>query len=90
MTSIVEVDKAGRIVIPKKVRDELGIGENTHLLLTTTRQGQLVLHKLDFEDLARRLEEEIGDGDAEGLFEEVRRETNDRIRAVYPTIFTRQ
>jgi len=57
MTEIVESDKSGRIVIPKSLREELNMKENTRFILTKRGKGQLLLQKIDVEEIARRLEE---------------------------------
>jgi AbrB family looped-hinge helix DNA binding protein len=43
MTSVIEPDSSGRVVIPKQVRDELGITPKTQLLLTSNQKGQIII-----------------------------------------------
>ena len=52
MAEVVSVDKAGRIVIPKAVREAAGIDERAKLLIAATEKGRVVLQKLDVESLA--------------------------------------
>jgi len=85
MAEIVEVDKSGRIVIPKKLRDEIGIQAKTRLILTK-RDGNLTLMPLDVDEIARRLEAELKDVDVEGIAREIRREINDKIRKQHPEL----
>jgi len=59
LASIVEADKSGRIVIPKRLRDELGITDRTKFILTKNGRDQLLLQKIDVKEIARRLEEEL-------------------------------
>jgi len=85
MAEIVEVDKSGRIVIPKKLREEIGIKAKTRLILTK-RDGNLTLTPLDVDEIARRLEAELKDVDVEGIAQEIRREINDKIRKQHPEL----
>ena len=54
MATIVESDGSGRIVIPKKIRDEFGIVGRTQFLLTHNKKGQILLQKIDVDEIARR------------------------------------
>ncbi|WP_457548814.1 AbrB/MazE/SpoVT family DNA-binding domain-containing protein [Archaeoglobus sp.] len=53
----VKVDKFGRIVIPKEIRNRLGIHENTELTLTV-KDDEIVL-KIQRNDLEKRVDELI-------------------------------
>lgn len=86
MVEIVEVDKSGRIVIPKKLRKDLGIGEKTKFILAKKGKGQLLLQKLDVEDIAERLEKELAGKDIDAIAAELRKEINERIRTKYPDL----
>jgi len=81
MVSLVESDASGRIVIPKKIRDEFGISGRTQFLLSSNEKGQILLQKLDVEEIARRLEDELGDVPVEDLAKSIRKEINDKIRS---------
>jgi AbrB family looped-hinge helix DNA binding protein len=84
MAIVVESDGSGRIVIPKKIRDEFGISGRTQFLLTSNEKGQILLQKIDVEEIARRLEEELGDKPVEELAESIRKEINEKIRSRHP------
>jgi len=85
MAEIVEVDKAGRIVLPKRLRDELGIHERTRLMLMK-RDGNLIMMRLDVDEIARKLEEELAGIDVEGIATSVRREINAKIAKEHPEL----
>ncbi len=87
MAEIVRTDASGRVVIPKKVRDELGITSDTRFLLSSRGQGQLLLQKLDVDAIAHRLEEELAGRDVDAIVKTVRKEIEAKIRAKYPDIF---
>jgi len=84
MTEVVESDKSGRIVIPKSLREELNMKENTRFILTKRGKGQLLLQKIDVEEIARRLEEELASKDIDAIVEAIRKEINEKIKVDYP------
>lgn len=86
MAEIVEVDKSGRIVIPKKLRKELGIKEKTKFVLARRGEGQILMQKLDVEEIARKLEKELAGKDIDAITEAVRKEINEKIRTRYPDL----
>ena len=81
MVSLVESDTSGRIVIPKRIRDEHGITGRTQFLLSSNGKGQITLQKIDVEEMARRLQEELRDVPVEELAKYIRKEINDKIRS---------
>jgi AbrB family looped-hinge helix DNA binding protein len=85
MAEIVEVDGSGRIVLPKRLRDELGIKKSTKLMLTR-RGDKLVATRLDVDELARRLESELSGVEVEKLGESVRKEINEKIAREHPEL----
>jgi AbrB family looped-hinge helix DNA binding protein len=88
MAEIVEVDKSGRIVIPKRLRKDLGIKEKTKFILARRGEGQILLQKLDVEKMAQRLETELAGKDIDAIAEAVRKEINEKIRKRYPDLLT--
>jgi len=86
MSEVVSVDKAGRIVIPKAVRDAAGIDERAKLLIAATGKGRVVLQKLDVESLADHLEKELAGKDVDAIVRKVREEIHARIRKDYPDL----
>ncbi len=85
MVEILEVDKAGRIVLPKRLRDEMQIRERTRLILTR-RGDKLILMRLDVEEIARRLEEELKGVDVGEIASSIRREINAKIAEEHPEL----
>lgn len=86
MVEIVESDKSGRIVIPKSLREELDIREKTKFILTKRGKGQLLLQKIDVEEMARRLEKELAGKDIDAIVEAIRKEINEKIKAYHPNL----
>jgi AbrB family looped-hinge helix DNA binding protein len=87
MAEIVEVDKAGRIVLPKRLRDELGIRERTRLILMK-RDGGLTVMPLDVDEIARRLNDELKEVDVKKIAASVRGEINAKIAREHPELST--
>jgi AbrB family looped-hinge helix DNA binding protein len=88
MAEIVEVDGSGRIVLPKRLREELGIRARTKLMLTR-RGDKLVAIRLDVDELVRRLESELEGVKVEDLADSVRKEINEKISREHPELSTR-
>lgn len=86
MAEIVSVDRAGRVVIPKGIRDAAGIDETAKLLIAVAEQGRVVLQKLDVDAIAARLEKELAGKDVDAIVRRVREEIRARIRKTYPDL----
>ena len=86
MATIVEADRSGRIVIPKKIRDELGITEKTQFILTKNQRDQILLQKIDVKEMAKRLEEELEGKPIDSIVESIRKEINEKVKAHYPDL----
>ena len=86
MAQVVASDRSGRIVIPKNLRLELGIKQNTKFILTKKGHGQLLLQMLNVDEIARKLEEELTGTDVDVIVHKVRKEMNEKIRTQYPDL----
>ena len=84
MTAVVPVDRAGRIVIPKETREAQGIGPETKFLLVEGKDGSLWLQRLDPEELARRIHDELGGANLAPLFAKIEAEMEALASAKYP------
>jgi len=85
MTRIVSVDPAGRILIPKAIRELAGFTEKTKLLVIA-EEGRVVLQRLDAGLLAARIGKELAGKDVDAVIRKVRQETRARVRKVYPNL----
>ncbi|MGI0149006.1 MAG: AbrB/MazE/SpoVT family DNA-binding domain-containing protein [Thermoplasmata archaeon] len=74
MASVVTIDRTGRIVIPKETRKAQRIQPGTKFLLVEGRDGRLWLQRLDPDELAKRLHEELKDVDLDPLIKKVKAE----------------
>jgi bifunctional DNA-binding transcriptional regulator/antitoxin component of YhaV-PrlF toxin-antitoxin module len=88
MVEVVEMDVSGRIVIPKNVRRELKIARVTKFILANRGEGQLLLQKLDVDEIARRLKDELAGKDIDRIVKSVRKEINRKIKAQYSDLLT--
>ncbi len=86
MAEVVEIDGSGRIVIPKSLREELRIKGKSRFILAKGGEGRLLLQKLDVDEIARRLEDELADRDVDGIVKTVRKEIERKIKARYPDL----
>ena len=86
VAEVVTIDRAGRVVIPKAIRQAAGIEERANLLIAVAERGRIVLQMLDVESLAARLEKELAGKDVEAIARKVRKEINARIRKEYPDL----
>jgi AbrB family looped-hinge helix DNA binding protein len=77
---VTTIDKAGRVVIPKEIRDKMHLEENCILLLAETHGDALILKKLDIQQIAERLRAELKGKDLDEIAREVEAESNERVR----------
>lgn len=78
--AVTNIDKAGRVVIPKEIRERMGLKEDSALLVTEADRGVVILKKLDIEELARRLRQELKGMDVEAIAARVEEGSNERAR----------
>ncbi len=81
VATIVTVDKAGRIVIPKETRDAQRIRAGTKFLLVEGRSGNMWLQRLDADELAAKIDEELRGANIEQIIAKVKAETERRAVA---------
>ncbi len=86
MTAVVQMDKAGRIVIPKETRAAHRIPAGTKFLLVEAPDGRLWLQRLDPEELARRIEKELKGVDLDPVIAKVKAEVNRLAEERYPAL----
>ncbi len=84
MAEVISIDDSGRLVIPKSVRDSLGIIGGDKFILTEGEHGRLLLQKFDIEELAARLKDEIKGKDIDAIVKRIRKEMNEKIKKRYP------
>ena len=78
------MDRAGRIVIPKETREAQGISPGTKFLLIEGKDGSLWLQRLDPQELARRIREELGGVDLAPLVAKIEAEMESIAASKYP------
>ena len=88
MTEVVSIDKAGRLVIPKSIRDSLGIKGGTKFIITEGEHGRLFLQKLNIEEIAERLHKEMDKMDVDAIVKRIRKEVNEKVKRRYKDLFT--
>ena len=80
MEAVTKIDKAGRVVIPKEIRQRMHLKEDSSLLISETNGGVVILKKLDIEELAKRLRQELKGVDVESIANRIEVESNERAR----------
>lgn len=78
--AVTTIDKAGRVVIPKEIREKMHLEENSILLLAETDKDALILKKLDIRQIADRLRWELKGKDLDEMARKVEAESNERVR----------
>ncbi len=88
MTEVISIDKAGRLVIPKSIRDSLGIKDGTKFIVTEGKNGRLLLQKLNIDEIVAKLESEMDKKDIDTVVKKIRKEVNDKVKRRYKDLFT--
>jgi len=84
---IVNIDKAGRIVIPGALRKKLRLNENTKLLIADVKNDILIIKKINIEELAEQLEKDFRNIDIDAAVGRVRSDIKEKIRKKNPSVF---
>jgi len=74
MPTVVTIDKAGRLVIPKETRTAQGVRPGTKFLLVEGHGGRMWLQRLDPEELAAQILEETRGVDLDPIIAKVEAE----------------
>lgn len=75
-----KIDKAGRVVIPKEIRERAHLGEDAALLVAEAEGGVVILKRLDIEELANRLRRELKGVDVESVAKRVEEQSDERAK----------
>ncbi len=87
MADIITIDKSGRIVVPKSIRDVMNIKEGTRFMIRGDKHGRIELLKLDIDDIIARIEIETKDVDFDAVEKKVRKEMDEWLRKEHPDLF---
>lgn len=88
MPEVISMDDSGRIVIPKSIRESLGIAGGTKFILTEGENGRLLLQRFNIDEIAAMLEEETKDKDIDAIVQKIRKEMNEKLKKKYKGILT--
>ena len=86
---IISIDKVGRLLIPARIRKDMQLEPDTKFLIVGSN-NKILLERLDLDDEAKRLEEELKGVDIDKIAKEIRAELQEKIRREKPEIFARQ
>ncbi len=84
---IINIDKAGRIVIPNTIRRKLKLSESSKLLLADVKNDLLIIKKINIDELAEQLEKDLKNIDIESVVGKVQGEVKEKIRKKHPAVF---
>lgn len=84
---IVNIDRAGRIVIPGALRKKLKLNESSKLLIADVKNDILIIKKINIEELAEQLEEDFKKIDIDSIVGKVRSDVKEKIRKKHPAVF---
>jgi AbrB family transcriptional regulator (stage V sporulation protein T) len=84
---IVNIDKAGRIVIPGVLRKKLKLNESSKLLIADVKNDLLIIKKINIEELAEQLEKDFKNIDVDSIVGKVQSDVKEEIRKKHPSVF---
>ncbi len=84
---VVSIDKSGRIALPLDIRKRVGITRDSKLLIVDIAEDKILIKKLNRDEIAKRLKEELEDIDIDRIVGKVKAEINDEIKKEYADIF---
>ena len=84
--TVTTIDKAGRVVIPKEIRDKMGLKEDSAILVADSDRGVMILKRLDIEELARSLKQELRGKDVDSIARRIEEGSNARARKEHRSV----
>jgi len=78
--AVTKIDRAGRVVIPKEIRERMGLKEEATLLVADATDEIVILKKLDVKELGKRLRQELKGMDVEAIGRKVEEESDEQAR----------
>ena len=78
--SVTTIDGAGRVVIPKEIRERMDLKADSALLVAETEDDTIILKKLDIKEIANRLRGELKGKNLDEIARKVERDSNERVR----------
>ena len=85
---IVNIDRAGRIVIPGTIRKRLKLNEGAKLLIADVKNDLLIIKKINVEELAEQLEKDFKNIDIDAVVGKVQCDIKEKIRKKHPSVFS--
>lgn len=86
MPTVVTIDRAGRIVVPKETRDAQNIKPGTKFLLVEGGGGQMWLQRLDPKELAERIRAELRGVNLDPIIAKIKAEVEDLAAREFPAL----
>ena len=84
--SVTKIDNAGRVVIPKEIRDRMGLAQDTTLLVSEASGDIVILKKIDVKELASKLRQELKGVNVEEISKKVEKKSNEQARRSYKAL----
>lgn len=84
---IINIDKAGRIVIPGAIRKKLKLNEGSKLLIADVDNDILIIKKINIEELAEQLERDFNNIDIDEVVGKVQSDIKEKIKPKHPSVF---
>jgi AbrB family looped-hinge helix DNA binding protein len=82
--AVTRIDKAGRVVIPKEIREKMHLEENSLLLVAETDKHAVILKRLDVQQIAGQLRRELKGKDLDEIARKVEASSNERAKREGP------
>ena len=84
---IVNIDKAGRIVIPGAIRKKMKLDKGSKLLIADVENDLLIIKKINIEELAKQLEKDFKNIDIDTIVDKVQSDIKEKIKKKHPSVF---
>ncbi len=76
MSGTIKMDNRGRITIPKRLREEYNIDEDTEFLIKEISEDTFILKRIDLDELVEKVKKEIQELDIEEKHSKVEKEAD--------------